>query len=543
MSELRTSIRGRVGVGALAVALLGWTSASAAEEASERWVVKSALSGDVGQADIRLQDGTIKLTLEEAIALALKRNLGLELERYSRQQVRLGIQQAMGVYDLGLGGGASRSHNESPLSSNLEGVSVQTSDTDSAQVGVSQLFPTGGSASFGVSASKFDTNALSYGLNPSYNAGVQLSVAQPLLRNFGKETTEFGIRVARLSSEQSKQQFIEQVISTTQLVENAYWLLAEAQEQLKVAEESKRIATQLHEDNKVRVRVGTLAPLELVSSEAGIATREEEVISATAAIGNAEDVLKALLRLEGDPAWSAKVELETQPEIDAPKVDLSSSLSAALQQRPEISAEEVAQQSRELEARYYKAQTKPRLDLNVSYGYSGVGGDVILERDANGNPTQVIPGGLSDAFDQVTGTDFPGWSVGLEFGYPLQNRSAKARALIAKLAAEQGKVGITQIQQRITTEVRLAVRGLETAKQELESSRVSVRLQNANLDAEKKKFLNGLSTSFQILQVEEQLTSARSREVNAVTSYRRALVEYYRSIGKLLDQTGIKVED
>lgn len=504
--------------------------------------VSTAIPEAVGEASLRLQAGELRLSLDEAIELALQRNLNLEIERYTRQQTRLGIQEAMGIYDLNLGGSASISHDEQPLASNLEGVDVQESDSSRVQLGVSQLLPTGASATFGGLASKFDTNALSFGLNPSFGSGLELSVTQPLLRNFGRESTEFGIRIARLSSERSRIAFSEQVISILQQVEGAYWRLVEAREQLKVAEESKRLALQLHENNRVRVDVGTLAPLELVSSEAGIATREEEVIRARAEIGNSEDVLKALLRLEGDAAWAASIVPETKPDLEHPQIDLPQALTTALESRPELAREQSSQRAREIEAAYYRGQKKPRLDLAVSYGFTGTGGDLVV-RDDQGNVVSTVPGGLSDSVEQVTGGDFPGWSVGVEVGFPIQNRAARARATIAELAVDQGRTGIEQVRQVVTTEVRLAVRALETASQELESARVSVRLQTANLDAERKKFTNGLSTSFQILQVEEDLTNARSREVRAVTNYRRALVEYYRSMGKLLERSGVDIQD
>jgi outer membrane protein TolC len=523
------------------MALLGAGLAVPARAVGER-TVSTAVAGEPEPAELRLKDGQLALTLDEAIELALERNLGLRVQRYGLAQARLGIQQAAGIYDLGLGGSLSSSHDESPASSQLEGAEVQEQDRDSFSLGLAQLVPTGGTLSIGTGATKLETNSLFFTLNPSYSAGLDLSYSQPLLRNFGKETTEFGIAVARLASDQSRELFTEQLIATVQAVENAYWRLVEANEQLKVAEESKRLAMQLHQNNRVRVEVGTLAPLELVASEAGIATREEEVILARADVGNAEDVLKTLLRLEGEAAWAAAVVPETAPEIAPPAVDLGKALATALAARPELAREKLAQRSRVVEAAYYRGQTRPRLDLRVNYGYNGIGGDAIV-RDDQGDPIDTLEGGLGDAYDQILDADFPGWSVGLEFGYPLQNRTAKARAAIAGLEAERGEVAIAQLEQRINTEVRLAVRALDTARQELASAKVSVRLQTANLDAERKKFLNGLSTSFQILEVEEDLTAARSREARAVTGYRRALVGYYQAIGKLLEESRVAIAD
>jgi outer membrane protein len=504
--------------------------------------VRSALANGSDEPGLRWGDGGIRLTLDEAIETALARNLGLTIQRYSRAQARLGIERERGIYDLGLGGSFSASHSESPAASNLDGAEVQEQDRQGLSLGLSQLLPIGGTATFGWGANKLETNSAFSFLNPSYSAGIDLTYSQPLLRNFGRATTELGLRLARLGDEQSRHAFVEEVVFTLQAVENAYWRLVEARAQLEVAEESRRLAVQLHENNRVRVDVGTLAPLEMVSSEAGIATREEEVIRARAEIGNAEDVLKTLLRLEGAEIWGAAIVPETAPEIVHTQVDLDQALTTGLESRFELRREDLAQRSREVEASFYRGQRKPRLDLTAAYGFSGVGGDLVI-RDNAGNVVATVPGGLSDAVDQVTGGDFPGWSVGLELGIPIQNRAARARSTIAELAVDQGRTGLDQIRQVITTEVRLAVRAVETAQQELESARVSVRLQTANLDAERKKFVNGLSTSFQILQVEEDLTNARSREVRAVTGYRRALVEYYRAIGKLLERSAVEIVD
>jgi outer membrane protein len=518
--------RGRFRSTAGVILLLASITLAGGARAAETWTVSASPMAKLPAApELRIEDGKIHLSLDEAIEIALRRNLGLEVERYTRQETRLGIQQAMGIYDFNLGATFRLSHDETPAASQLTGAAVEKLDIQNGSLGVSRLFPTGGTAKLGWNDQKLKTNSSYATINPSYNTGLNLELVQPLLQNFGRAATDFGIRVARLSDEQSREIFRQQVIGTIQSVEDAYWGVVEANEQLKVAEESKRIAVQLHQDNKIRVNVGTLAPLELVSSEAGIATREEDVIMARAAIGNAEDVLKTLLRVEQDEAWAAAIVPETTPEAAFIAPELDQALASALQSRPELAAEQLAQKSRVLSAEFYRQATKPSLDLTVDYGYNGVGS------------------ALGRANDQITATDFPTWAASVNFGYPILNRTARARSAIARLTAEQGEVGLTQLEQQIRTEVRLAVRGLETARQELESSKVSVRLQTANLDAERKKFLNGLSTSFQILQVEEQLTSAKSREVQAVTGYRRAMVEYYRAIGNLLVQTGVEISD
>lgn len=524
---------------ALTTLLLAAAPAAAAQSGVE---IRSTPATASAPANLRIEGGELHLSVEETVELALQRNLGLQVQRFGREQSRVGIEQALGIYDLDLTSAVSAAHDESPAASNLEGADVQKQDRNAFSVGLSQLVPSGGVGGVTWTNNKLKTNSQFYLLNPSYTSGLDLSFSQPLLRGFGRAQTETGIRIARLGSDVAREAFVEQAVAMVRQAEVAYWNLVRARSQLQVAEESLGLARQLHDNNKVRVQVGTLAPLELASSEAGIATREEEIIRARGALGDAEDVLRYLLNLDDPQTWPLPVVPDTAVEAEAPTVDLATALTTALEARPELAGERLVQTRREVESAYYRGQTRPRLDLRAGYGLNGVGGDALV-RDPQGNVVSSVPGGWNDALDQITGFDFPGWTLGLELGYPIRNRTAKARATIADLAVEQGKVGLEQLRQRVQAEVRVAVRGLETARQQVESARVSVTLAEKNLDAERKKYENGLSTSFEILRVQDDLTAARSRQVDALTGYRTALVEYHRAVGKLLDYAGVTVAD
>lgn len=502
--------------------------------------IQTAVGTAVGMADLRVQGDEIHLTLDEAVELALTRNLSLRTQRISREQARLGIDQAMGIYDFNLLAALSTSQVESPSATNLDGAPVQNQKRTSLSVGGSQLFPTGGFASIEIPNGRFETNSSFSLLNPSFSSGLDLSYTQPLLRGFGRSATNYGIEVARVGSDISQQLFVAEVIGTIQNVENAYWNLVAARYALVVAEESRTLADELHSNNKVRVDVGTLAPLELVQSEAQIAIREEDIIRARGVVGDAEDLLFFFLNIDQGEAWSKTIVPDTEASIEHPQVDLGESIRTALAARPEILSQQLRLKSLALDQSFLAQETRPRLDLRATYGLSGLGGDVVL-RNPDGTVNSTVPGGWNDAFNQVTGFDFPGWSVGLELGIPLQNRSARARRLIADLAVEAGNLTASQLELRVTTEVRAAVRGLETSRQQLESAKVSTRLAEKNLDAERKKYDNGLSTAYQILQVQDDLTSARYRQVAAVTGYRRSLVEYYRATGGLLASSNVTI--
>lgn len=492
--------------------------------------------------EVRLRGAEILLTLEEAVAIAVERNLGLRVQRFDRQRSRLGIEQAMGLYDFGLTAGLSASDNESPAASNLDGAAVQKQESQNFSVGLSQVLASGGRAAIDWTNGRFETNSQFSILNPSFSTGLDFTYEQPLLRGFGRGATEYSIEIAKNSDEISRELFLQQVIETVRQVESEYWLLVGYRYALLVAEESLALAEELHANNRTRVEVGTLAPLELVQSEAGIASRREEIIRARASIGDSEDRLRTLLNLPTGELWAKSIVPESAEQVETATFELAAALEAALANRSELAVQRTSIQGLEIDRAFYRQELKPRLDLRATYGFNGVGGDVLV-RDQDGNVLAAVDGGWSDALEQVTDTDFPGWSVGVQLSVPLQNRQAKARAAIAEVALDQGQLELESLEQQIATEVRTAVRALDTARQQIESAQVSVRLEEKNLDAERKKYENGLSTSFQILQVQEDLTAARYRLVSAQTGYRRALVEYRRAVGKLLDGAGIRVVD
>lgn len=510
--------------------------------AAEPVELPTAVGEAPGPAELRIEGGEIHLTIEEAVRVAIERNLGIRAQQYSRQRAVLGIQEAMGIYDFNLFAGISTGEDQSPAASNLDGAEVTETSQTTAYLGGSQLLPTGGVASINFPNTEFETNSRFSILNPSYSSGLDLTFTQPLLRGFGRSATEYGIELARIGSDISREQFEARIIGIVQRVANAYWNLVAARYALVVAEESLSLARELHENNRVRVDVGTLAPLELVQSEAGIATRQEEIIRARGAIGDAEDLLFFFLNVDQGEAWSKSIVPDTEARIDAPPVDLDESIRTALSTRPELTTQQLQVRSLEVDQAFLRQEQRPRLDLRAAYGLSGLGGDVIF-RDEDGNVIGTDPGGWDDALDQIAGWDFPGWSVGLELGIPIQNRTARARAAMADLALEEGKLVMSELELLITTEVRAAVRGIDTARQQLESADVSRRLAEKNLEAERKKYDNGLSTSFQILEVQEDLTSARNREVAALTGYRRALVGYHQAIGDLLESASITIVD
>jgi outer membrane protein len=471
-----------------------------------------------------VKDNVVELSLEQVIELALAKNLGIVLQRYVRQQSALGVYQALGIYDLLGTADLSASDNQSATVSTIQASRTKREDLS---LGLAQLFPTGGTLQLTVDNNRLENNLPPQfvTLNPSYGSTIGFSFVQPLLRNSGRLPTEHQLYIAQSNSAISRQEFERQATLILQQAIDAYWNLVEARAQLGVAQESLGLAKELHERNRVQVEVGTLAPLELVQSQAQIATQEENIITAQAAVENAADALRQFINLPAGDIWDKEIRPVTDAKTEHIAINLADSIKTALERRPDIHSQQIAVERFKLDSDFFRAQKKPQLDLSVTYGYNGVGKDV------------------SAALSQVDSLTFPGWSGRLHLAVPIQNRAARAQSVIADIDYERAKIQLDQLKTQVLTEVRTAARGVETAAKQIDATRASREFQEKNLDAERKKYENGMSTSFEITRIQNDLTQARSNEVGAIVQYRRALVEYYRATGRLLDAQGIAVAD
>jgi outer membrane protein TolC len=485
---------------------------------------------------LNVQGTTVRLSLADAFAIAMRQNRGLTVERYSVAQAEQGILRSQGIFDLFSTADLLLVDSTGATVSSLEASQFKRKQL---QLGLQQLFPAGTQVGFAWDTKRDETNA-PFQLSPSYTTSPGFRVTQPLMRDFGTTITRRGLVISQNNLDISREAFVERVTLVLQLVEDTYWLLDEARAQLKVSEEGLALARELHQMNKIRVDVGTLAPLELVQSEAGIATREEEIIRAQGRVGDAQDLLRRLLNVPSGDLWTKEIVTVIEADPVLPTVSLEGEMAAALEKRPDLQRLRLQLQNVEIEAAYSRNQTKPRVDVSASYGLGGAAGSGFLRNPITGEQ-QRIQSNLGDALSQVGGFDFPTWTLGLNFALPIQNRTARAQSVIADLELERVRAQLRDAESLVTTEVRTAVRGIDTGTKQVDAARASRRLAEKNLDAERKRYENGMSTSFQVLQIQEALTQARSREVSAGAALRRALVEYYRATGRLLETNQVQI--
>ncbi len=491
-------------------------------------------------AAVHTPGGTLKLDLDQAYAMALERNLNLQVGRYDVAIAGQSIVQRAGIFDPALTAAISGSKSKSPAATQLAGAQVTQSRGTSFDLGIGQLLPTGTQWDVSTNFARSETNSSYFFLNPSWQGQLNASITQPLLNGFGTTVNRSAIVVARNGHQQAATTFALNVIGTLQQVESSYWNLVAAREAVDVKKQSLDLAQQLLDETQERVKVGTAAPIDTVQSEASVASRTEELILARNAAANAEDTLKSVLGFDQPDEWTTGVATAEKLETEPIHPQLAGAIDTALKRRPELHRQLLGLATLELNLKVARNGILPSLDLRANYGYSGLGGDLVIE-DPETGAIQRISGGYSDALQQITNMDYPAWTVGLNFRVPLGNNQAKAQVAQSRFQLEQARTSLESLKQQIILEVRKAVRDLEDGAAAIDAAAAAHKAAQRNLEAEQTKFANGLSTNFQVLQIQDDLALAQLSELNARVAYRRALVAYRIATGTMLEDKGIHI--
>jgi outer membrane protein len=485
--------------------------------------------------------GVLALDVDTAYEMALNRNLNLQVGRYNIAAANAGILSSVGIFDPALRFSLSGSGSTAPAATQLAGGLIINNRNTTFGLGIDQLLPTGTMLSVESSAARSETNNTFVFVNPRWDTDLTVSLRQPLLNGFGTLVNRSGIVIARNARAQNAETFEINVVSTLQQVDSAYWNLVGARRAVEVAEQSLELAQRLLNETRERVKVGTSAPIDLVQSEAGVATRRQRLIAARNAASNAEDVLKGMLGFNEPAEWTRKIETTQTYEFKPLDVDLRQSIETALQERPEIRQQQLQLDLLQFQVKVARNRTLPGLDLTATYGYGGLGGNTLSETPS-GEPLP-LKGGFEDAGQQILSRDFPHWTMGAQFSLPIGNNEAQGQLAEQRYYFRQGEVSMAALKQSVIQEVRYAVRSLSDGAAEVDAAVASRDLAQRNLEAEQTKFNNGLSTNYQVLQIQDDLAQAQLSLIQASLAYRKALLAYRTSTGTLLDTLNVQIED
>lgn len=452
-------------------------------------------------------EAPLALSLNEAIRMAVEKNLDVRAELYNPALFEADINRNRSIYDPLLNLQTSYTDSESAISS-----VGQTLRLDSS---ISQLFWTGGTAAIDFK------NGYSNVVTPakSWQTGLGISLNQPLLKNVGREATEVAINISRYSKFASLERFNARLLSTVAQVRTEYFKLYSLREGRDVKKVSLELAKKILSETDARVRAGVLPAMEVLNAEFGVVTREKELIDAELAVSNQLDVLRLLLQMEANTGDLQTVDLPPRDRFDATE---SEAIQKALN-RPDIREQKRNLDLYELQTKNFSQKTRPDLALTASAQLTGT--DSEYQKNMN----------------KVLGADYPVWSVGLNLSYPLGNGAAENDYRRSRLKTEQTSLQLRSLEENAAKEVKVAIRGIVTGFKQIEVADRGAKYAEERLRAFMRKNEVGLATTKDVLDVENDLATARNNQINAVVGYANALTLYWQVTGELLEKEGIRV--
>src|SRR6266481_3024490 len=565
--------------------------------------------------DSLMRDGKIYLSIDDAVALALENNLDLDIARYNLNiadtdylraksganilgintgivqntpgggvgglggtvgsgtggttvaaggagtgtsglvSSTLGIGSPITSFDPVLTGTLQLDKNNTESTNVLSPVPVLAQNTYTADLTYTQGFQWGTALSVGFNNTHVTTNSPTSLLTPDLSSNFQFKITQNLLQGFGTLPNTRFIRIAKNNREISDVAFRLQIITTVDQIENMYWDLVYAYENVRVQQESLTYAQKTLADTRKQLQIGSLAPIEVVRAQNTVAADQQSLIQAQTNLDLQQLLMKnALSRTLQDPTLASAEVIPTttmalpDQEPVTPTEDL---INEALQHRAELVESRIDLTNRDISVKAIKNSLLPSLDLFAYYGGSGLGGTQNpLNITANGctggfgcSPSPVPPVGYTDTLNQLVNSTASDKGMGVTLSIPIRNRQAQALSVRSQLEYRQAQMRLQQLENQVRIEVRNAQFSVTQNRAAVQAAQAGVELAKQSLDAEQKKFNLGASTSTLVLQNESGLATAESNLVSAMAAYEKAEVELDRATGLLIEHAGIDMGD
>ena len=563
---------------------------------------------NTARIDQLMHDGKILLSLRDSIALALENNLDLAISRYNLaiadtdilraksgnavRGVATGLVQgtpgggiggfgagapgagaggtsggaggagtgASGLVQSTLGTGApiesydpmllsslSLEHSSQPLSNTVTtGVNLFQQNNAVANFNYSQAFATGTRLMVDFNNARATNNSLFSTLVPEIRSDFRLSLRQHLLSGFGLGPNLRFIRIAKNNREISDVAFRNQVVATVVQIQNIYWDLVSAFENVRVNQQSVALAEKTVSDNRAQVRLGALAPIEVTRAASELAQRRQDLLIAETQFQLQQLLIKNAITRNLSDAVIARAPVVPTDTVALPEQEpvtpVEGLIKDAVAHRPELVQTRIDLTNRDISRKAAANALLPTVDLVAWYGGSGLAG---VQNPFNPEmPSGTLPTtGLRHAITQLVHTDFPDYAIGLTLNIPVRNRAAEADQVRSELEYRQSQMRSLQLQNQIGIEVRNAQFALQQNRARVDAARQARDLAQQTFDIEGKRFALGASTSNEVLLRQRDLAQAESTLVSAMSAYAKSRVELDRSIGAVLTRYGIVLDE
>jgi outer membrane protein TolC len=482
----------------------------------------------VGQAKPPEVPGTtlLDVTLEQALQMALDKNLGLQAARMNPQLTDYQLQSARAAFLPRYTAFYSINNSTQPSNNVLQGVVNVTSNNQRFNATYGQLFPWhGGSLSANFTNSRAGTNDITSRFNPQFSSGLSFTYTQPILAGFKMDNTRNQLRTLAISRQIEDIRLFTTIENTRSDVRQAYWALRSAIEQIEINRRALLLAQRSWDDSKIRVEIGALAPIETVQFESQVANADQALLDAQIRWRTADLNLKVLLASgNDDDIYKSTINPVDMPLVSIQAVDINGAVQTALAQRTDLVQQRKSLDINQLNLEVAKDLTKPQLDLSSGYNTNGQGGT----RFTNGVITEDT--GYFGALRSLYTLNTSGWNAQLNFIIPVgrdmtNNRVNYARSI---LAIDQTKANLKASELRVSSEVTNAGLAVENTYKQYQAAQTARAAAEKNAEAAQTRYENGVATNFEVVQLQNTLTNQRLIELTRLIQYVNAVAEFER---------------
>jgi outer membrane protein len=479
-------------------------------------------SGQATQPRAAERGPRVDLTADEAVARALERNVDLTSQRLTPQTFDYALAAAYAFYRPNVTSLMSTQSATTLARRTIEGGEKTATDTTNWNAGITQNMRWGGgNYQVNWTNNRIASNQNDNIFNPAYSSGFQAVYVQPILANRKIDQTRAQLMTTDIQQDIAVLDLQAAVASTVAQVRNAYYELVFSIMNVENQRTSLDLAAKLVADNRARVEIGTMAPIDIVQAQAEEATRRQNVVNAEATLQNAELALKGLI-VSGtdDPMWTATLNATDRPAPGAEAIDLEGAVRNALANRTDLQTAKKNIDSANVTLRSLDNQSMPTLNLQGTYRLDGRGGTPTAPNNPATNWWNALGG--------IGGIEAPTWTVQMNFSYPIGQSQAEANKARQRIIIQQNQAAVKAAELQIATEVTAASIAIRSSLEAIQAATAARELSVKRLEAAQSKLDVGMATNFELVQAQRDLADARNAELRQHLNYRRAIVDFQR---------------
>jgi outer membrane protein len=476
-----------------------------------------------------------EISLADAALRALKNNLDISISRHTKESRLTDIIVEQAKFDPTLSVNGQYNRTVNPLNrpvfggtgGNLNQITIFDQRVGQVTVDATTNLITGGNLDLNYSPARTNVNqdvATGFLFNPAWTGGLAATLTQPLLRNAGIDLNKTFIRIAQNNATVEEHVFRDRVLTVVATVEQTYWEVVFANENLKVAEAALKAAQNLLAENRAKAKAGVMSIVDVLQAEAAVASRVEQILLAEKAIRDQEDQLRRLLNPgEEDLRLEVRLTPKDAPVVALEPISLQEAIDIAIDQRPEIVQAKKNVETSTLNTKFAQNQLLPTLSFQGTLGLSGLGAN------------------YPDMSNRNFSGDFYNYGAGLVLSYPLGNRSAWSTFNRRQIEGKNAETSLASVRQQIIIGVKEAVRRVQTDFKRIETTRSARIMAEKQLQAEQERLKVGLSTTRFVLDFQRDLATAQGNELRAIVDYNKSLSNLSRHKAATLDRYSLQI--